>query len=73
MRKLRRELSIRRAKNGFVLKVDIEQIVVYLNKEDLLWDVDKILDAETKDATQVRDWQETRAHCDPQGFSEGDA
>jgi hypothetical protein len=56
MTKLKRELIIKKAKNGFVLKVDLEQIVIYQTKEDLLWDLDKILDAETKDASQVREW-----------------
>ena len=41
--KLKRELYIRRAKNGFVLKVDLEQVIIYTEKDELLKDLAGIL------------------------------
>lgn len=46
MRRLRREAVIRRAQNGFVLKVDIEVVRIYPTAEGLLEDLEKALNAE---------------------------
>lgn len=46
MRRCKREAVIRRAQNGFVLKVDLEVVKVYLNADDLLKDLELSLKKE---------------------------